>query len=291
MLANKGAAGVDGGQTWEAFAANLENELAKLHEELRQKIQRPQPGKRVYMPKANGGRKPTHPIYYQIGSGIRPSAAIIHSLFFRFLAQILSPTDNLYGIIELVVTLYMGETIRLRAPEMGDLEAYWRWVNDPAVNAFRWEGQQWAKSRDQVRKDLEQTVHGRPDKMEMIVDLPDGRPIGFVSLGGLDRHNGKAELSIVLGEREAWGHGYGSEAVRQVLAMAFDNLRLNKVWLQVDAVHSKAIASYERLGFKVEGRLREDWYRRGEFADTVVMGLLAREWRQSRVAEPTTSEI
>lgn len=61
--------------------------------------------------------------------------------------------------------------------------------------------------------------------------------------------------------------------------------------LQVDADHVKAIASYERLGFKLEGRLREDWYRRGQFADTVVMGLLAREWKQRTVAKETTSRI
>lgn len=57
VLANKGAAGVDG-QTCEAFAANLEAELAKLHEELRSKTYRPQPVKRVYIPKANGGQRP-----------------------------------------------------------------------------------------------------------------------------------------------------------------------------------------------------------------------------------------
>ncbi|MGE5589906.1 MAG: GNAT family N-acetyltransferase [Bacillota bacterium] len=176
------------------------------------------------------------------------------------------------------------QRVRLRPPEMGDLENLWRWINDPDVNAFRWEGQQWPKSHEQVRADLEATVRGHADKMELIIETPDGRPVGFVALGGLDRHNGKGELTIVLGERDAWGQGLGSEAVRQVLDLAFDNLRLNKVWLQVDAEHVKAIASYQRLGFKVEGRLREDWYRRGQFADTVVMGLLAREWKQRTVA-------
>lgn len=57
VLANQGAAGVDG-QTCPAFGANLESERLKLHEELRAKSYRPQPVRRVYIPKANGGQRP-----------------------------------------------------------------------------------------------------------------------------------------------------------------------------------------------------------------------------------------
>ena len=59
----------------------------------------------------------------------------------------------------------------------------------------------------------------------------------------------------------------------------FSRLNLHRIDLGVFAAHQAAVRCYERLGFKVEGRMREDLFRSGEYRDRLWMGLLRCEYR------------
>jgi RimJ/RimL family protein N-acetyltransferase len=63
-----------------------------------------------------------------------------------------------------------------------------------------------------------------------------------------------------------------------MLHNAFEELNLNRVWLEVHDFNARAIACYRKCGFIEEGRLRQDRYRNGEYGDTIVMGLLRDEF-------------
>src|SRR5262249_7129357 len=54
---------------------------------------------------------------------------------------------------------------------------------------------------------------------------------------------------------------------------------LNRVWLHVYEYNARAIGVYEKVGFRIEGRLRQDTFRDGGYWDTVVMGILHEEWQ------------
>jgi RimJ/RimL family protein N-acetyltransferase len=66
----------------------------------------------------------------------------------------------------------------------------------------------------------------------------------------VDRHHGTADFALVIGEPDAWGRGYGTEATRLTLAYAFDVLGLYNVYLVVYANNARGIRAYERAGFK-----------------------------------------
>ena len=83
-----------------------------------------------------------------------------------------------------------------------------------------------------------------------------------------------------LGEREAWGQGYGTEALHLALQYAFDELNLHRITLTVIAYNERAIALYERAGFQREGVFREFGRRDGKRYDMYLYGLLNREWMQ-----------
>ncbi len=105
------------------------------------------------------------------------------------------------------------------------------------------------------------------------------RLIGTCALSQVDGDNGSALYHITIGERDAWGLGYGTEATDLILKHAFDHLGLHRVALSVFAFNDRAIRSYRKSGFAVEGRSREAIWRDGRFWDEVQMGILEGDWR------------
>ena len=87
-----------------------------------------------------------------------------------------------------------------------------------------------------------------------------------------------AAFGITIGCKDAWGKGHGTEATRLVVGHAFQVLNLNRVWLYVYEFNPRGIRVYEKVGFRTEGRLRQDAFRDGRYWDTIVMGLLRDEW-------------
>jgi RimJ/RimL family protein N-acetyltransferase len=81
-----------------------------------------------------------------------------------------------------------------------------------------------------------------------------------------------------IGERDAWGQGYGTEALHLALQYAFDELNLHRITLTVIAYNERAIALYERAGFQREGVFREFGQRDGKRYDMYLYGLLRPEW-------------
>jgi RimJ/RimL family protein N-acetyltransferase len=78
----------------------------------------------------------------------------------------------------------------------------------------------------------------------IIQNLADDKPIGLVDLSGFNWSARHAWVGIGLGEREFWGKGYGSDAMRVLLRYAFEELNLNRVNLNVFEYNERAIKSY-----------------------------------------------
>ena len=93
-----------------------------------------------------------------------------------------------------------------------------------------------------------------------------------------------AWIGIGLGEREYWGQGYGTDAMRVLLRFAFTELNLERVTLNVFAYNERAQRSYLKAGFTIEGRQRERLRRGNQRYDSISMGLLRDEWRAQTTA-------
>ena len=102
--------------------------------------------------------------------------------------------------------------------------------------------------------------------------------IGSLGLGGDMLIHSEAFVGIGIGESEFWGKGYGTEAMLLILRYAFMELNLQRVSLDVFDYNQRAIRSYEKAGFKLEGRQRGMLLREGKRWDLVYMGLLREEW-------------
>lgn len=85
--------------------------------------------------------------------------------------------------------------------------------------------------------------------VQFIICLLDGKEIGSVYFRDIDREEKTAEYGIFIGEEDALGKGYGTQAAKLALAYAFENMGLKKVFLRYLADNTAARKSYEKAGF------------------------------------------
>jgi RimJ/RimL family protein N-acetyltransferase len=107
--------------------------------------------------------------------------------------------------------------------------------------------------------------------------LSDGAFLGWCSLTRWNPDYRSAVLGYCFHEM-SWGHGYATEAARALLLWAFDTLDLNRVQAETDTRNRASARVLEKLGFVLEGVLREDCAVDGEVSDSSVYGLLRRDW-------------
>jgi RimJ/RimL family protein N-acetyltransferase len=82
----------------------------------------------------------------------------------------------------------------------------------------------------------------------------------------------------MIGEKLEWNKGYGSEVMSLLVKHCFETLNLNRVMLRVYTDNIRAVRSYEKAGFVLEGRLREAVYKFGKYDDVLIMSVLRSEW-------------
>lgn len=102
--------------------------------------------------------------------------------------------------------------------------------------------------------------------------------IGTCSLSSLSRSNRRGEIGFAL-HPSAWGQGLIAEMLPRLLDHAFDDLGLHRIEADVDPRNQGSLRALERLGFRIEGRLRDRWQATGEVQDSLILGLLEPEWR------------
>ncbi len=101
--------------------------------------------------------------------------------------------------------------------------------------------------------------------------------IGTCTLHRIDRQHRRAELGYIL-RRDLWGRGLAHEALTALVNHAFGTMGLHRLEADIDPRNTGSIRSVERLGFRLEGQLRERYFLAGEIQDSLIYGLLAPEW-------------
>jgi RimJ/RimL family protein N-acetyltransferase len=138
-----------------------------------------------------------------------------------------------------------------------------------------------AEEEEWLKNQLKKSPFERPLAIEI---QPDSKKDNWVFVGGcgfidIDWQNRGAEIGIQIGEKEYWDQGYSTKAVRLLLNIGFKNLNLHRLWLRVFESNKRAIRSYEKAGFVVEGKFREAEYLDGKYVDVMIMSVLKSEWQ------------
>lgn len=169
--------------------------------------------------------------------------------------------------------------VALEAFGRQDFDRLAGWVGS-AEELMMWAGPifRWPLDRAQLERYLAAAEGPAPTRRIWRV-TEGGEVVGHVELNAVEPTHRSATLSRVLVRPGVRGRGVGTAMVRAVLAAAFDELGLHRVDLFVFDTNARAIACYERLGFRHEGRLR-DYRRLGDrYLSSLLMSMLEDEWR------------
>ena len=182
------------------------------------------------------------------------------------------------------VQLFQGELVHLIAPEP-QLAAglHSRWMRDSEFVRLLDTDPARLFSVDKNKEWFEKNLveEQKDDELFLLIrTLEEDRTIGLIGLDGIRWTHGDAWIGIGLGEREYWGKGYGTDAMRILLRYAFEELNLHRLSLSVFEYNPRAIRSYEKVGFIVEGSARQFLNRDGQRYDMIFMGILREEWER-----------
>ena len=166
-----------------------------------------------------------------------------------------------------------GSAVRLRSVEDSDVD----WVNTHfwSPNVTRFLVAVWPESAAGTRAFLDGQRESETSVLFLIETLA-GEPVGACSLDGITPRARTAELGIWIAE-ERWNEGLGTDAVRTLCRFGFREMNLHRISLHVYDFNARGVGAYQKVGFREEGRLREDQFVDGRHVDVVVMGLLATE--------------
>ncbi len=145
-----------------------------------------------------------------------------------------------------------GRKARLRPFMREDLPSMVRWNNDPEVEVFV--DCDLPKTLPECEAWFAENIPSRDYRLFAILDEA-GQVIGDLELDHISWRRGEAELRIRIGEKAYWNKGYGTDAVRTLLAWAGSRLGLRHVYLRVYRFNRRAIRCYEKCGFRKHGFL------------------------------------
>lgn len=165
--------------------------------------------------------------------------------------------------------------LRLRLHEHADARALQRIYSRPDVTRYLLDDP-WTEAdagRNVEERMAKTGLDGTSGALALVVEH-EGTVVGDVQLWLTDTERGLAEIGWVLDPAHG-GRGLATEAVRAVLELAFDRFGLHRVAAQMDARNAASARLAGRAGMQLEGHLRQDWWSKGEWTDTLVFGALS----------------
>ena len=176
--------------------------------------------------------------------------------------------------------LLHGKQVWLRPMEERDLPAYVASINDTEVGGKAGFRVPVSVSMGKTWLDNSLTrMSAREAYFFAVCELGSDTFTGTIWLKDIDHASGNSELAICM-DRDHVGAGWGTDALRALLAFGFGSIGLRRIWLHVSAENARALRSYEKLGFRREGLLREDNVVHGRPVDSVLMAMLRSEWAE-----------
>lgn len=170
-----------------------------------------------------------------------------------------------------------GDRVRLRPLQRDDLGHIMRWSEDEEIRKMT--GEVNPMTRPEAEEFYEK-VQTDSSRVWFAIVLRDGdRVIGETGLLRMFEPWRCTDMTVILGEKDVWGQGYGVEAGRLVLDYAFRELGFHRVAIGVVGFNERAIRFWKSLGFREEGVQRDGYYCDGRFSDFVMMSILESEHR------------
>jgi len=175
-----------------------------------------------------------------------------------------------------MIEVIKGEKIILKKISLQDVtEEYLSWLKDEEVM----EGIETSNyTYEKLYSYIENVLKDKNTEMFTIRDKNSNKHVGNIKIVN-DFFNRHSEMGILIGDKNYWRKGVGTEACKLIINYVFEFHKMNKIWLAVHSSNISAYHLYKKLGFKEEGCLKEHVFKNGKFIDKYLMALFQREWK------------
>ena len=167
----------------------------------------------------------------------------------------------------------------LREFVIADWPAVLAYQRDPRyLRLYPWTDRTEAEVREFVQMFVDQQAEQPRRKFQLAITFPEGGPvIGNCGIRRKPENDWEADIGYELAP-EYWGRGYATEAALTIVSFGFRDLGLHRVSSWCIADNAASVRVLERVGLRLEGRLRDNEYFKGRWWDTLLYGLLESEW-------------
>jgi RimJ/RimL family protein N-acetyltransferase len=175
------------------------------------------------------------------------------------------------------------ERLVLRLFRDDDFEAVYDMQSRPEVARYLyWSPRDRSGAAKSLREKLKcSSIKVEGDILNLAVERAEGGPaIGDLMLHYVSATHRQAEVGYIL-HPDAQGHGFATEATRAVVDLAFRELKVHRVFGQIDARNTASARVLERVGLRREAHLVENEWVKGEWTDEVIYAVLADEWARA----------
>ncbi len=169
-----------------------------------------------------------------------------------------------------------GEKVRIKNIKRSDIPLLVKWKNDLEIADLVRGGP--INTTIEIENRRFERGLGEDDVLRLIIETFSGKPIGFISLINIDQENRKAEVGMLIGEKEFWNQGYGTDSLITLLEHLFLGSGFNRIGLEIFEYNQRAKRAYEKIGFQVEGVQRQGLYRNNQYYDVILMGILKEDF-------------
>jgi RimJ/RimL family protein N-acetyltransferase len=174
-----------------------------------------------------------------------------------------------------------SERVEFALTEQEHLEKRVAYINDPEIQ--RTLNFDYPTSLSKTKKWFDNTLFDQSRVDFTILDRQTQEMIGFCGLINIEKPVMKAEVYIVIGDKDYWGKGYGREANKLLHNYGFIELGLNRIYGYMLTFNDRIKKNTDALGKKLEARFRESIYSHGELKDQYMVSILRAEWEENEV--------
>ncbi len=168
--------------------------------------------------------------------------------------------------------LLIGQHIVLREKRIEDAVVDFEWRVDPELAKLDATTPLRLTLDEYTRYFRDELEFPSPWSVRLAVETPDGEHIGNVMYYDVDERKKQAELGIMIGIKEYWGRGYGTDVVATVLKHIFMDTGIERVYLHTLTWNDRAQSAFKKSGFKVVRDVRKDGY------DFLKMEITREDW-------------
>jgi RimJ/RimL family protein N-acetyltransferase len=184
--------------------------------------------------------------------------------------------DTPAGLKPLHSVTIEGKKIKLREKKLTDVRADYRWQSDPELSRL-----DAAPSLDMsfalYLLDYSAIMHeDNHRRFPLAVETMDGKHIGNCTLYDIDEKKGEGQAGIMIGDKEYWNQGYGTDSMITFVDYIFRNSTLNRLYLKTLAWNLRAQKCFTKCGFKDCGRMQRDGF------NFMLMEMYRDEWEKTQ---------